>query len=729
MAHLSLYRKYRPQSFSEVVGQQHVTQTLQTAIAQDRLAHALLFSGPRGTGKTSTARILAKALNCERDGDEPCGECSSCVQITSGSSLDVVEIDAASHGSVDDARDLREKVAYSSVSGRWKVYIIDECHMLSPAANNALLKVLEEPPEHVVFVFATTEPHKVLQTVLDRCQRYEFRAITSLDTAGRLAQICEMEGISADPETLTLISSRAGGSMRDALSLLDQLRAFAGDTVQVGDLAQLLGRMPDDVLFEAVDLISERDIGAVFVFAERLIRSGVDIREFARALTDHLRSLFLVLHAPAAREILEVTDDGLTRLQEQANHLGSAEILRLIDLTNEIGLQLRQAVESRLALEVGLARMTRPDLHATPASLLARLDRLERSQGGAASPPPYLVPIPPADSPAHPSAAPPASRPPARAAVPSAGRPPAASPGKPPAPAARQQPARPAAAFAVRPSPAKTGAAAPEAEEGWSWATEDPDPSPKAPPAPAPVTKPPASTTPASAPAGLPHSPAPEPVAAPAQPVGRGPAARQEAASAWGSPDVAQAPEAAGAWGSPAAAAPPPARPVNSDSPAKAPAAPKAPAPAGAVATPAAAGAPGELDLDTIVRAWPLIRDKVKRRKISFHAVLLPAEPVGWNNGELVLEFGPRSRFHRDKVADRTQNTPLLEAFAEVLGVTPRLNCVIGQEPAAPKPAADPAGSPPDDAGPPDMEGTDPPEDAIELIRRAFKGTVVVEDP
>ncbi|HVL50921.1 MAG TPA: DNA polymerase III subunit gamma/tau, partial [Actinomycetota bacterium] len=385
MAHLSLYRKYRPQSFAEVVGQQHVTQTLLTALKQDRLAHALLFSGPRGTGKTSTARILAKALNCERDGDEPCGECSSCVQIVSGSSLDVVEIDAASHGSVDDARDLREKVAYSSVSGRWKVYIIDECHMLSPAANNALLKVLEEPPEHVVFVFATTEPHKVLQTVLDRCQRYEFRSINSLDTAGRLAQICEMEGITADPETLTLISSRAGGSMRDALSLLDQLRAFAGDTIAVGDLAQLLGSMPDDVLFEAVDLISERDIGAVFVFSERLIRSGVDIREFSRALTDHLRSLFLVLHAPAAREILEVTDDGLSRLQEQANHLGSAEVLRLIDLTNEIGLQLRQAVEGRLALEVGLARMTRPDLHATPASLLARLDRLERAQGSEQS--------------------------------------------------------------------------------------------------------------------------------------------------------------------------------------------------------------------------------------------------------------------------------------------------------------------------------------------------------
>ena len=644
MAHLSLYRKYRPQSFADVVGQQHVTRTLQTAIRQDRLAHALLFSGPRGTGKTSTARILAKALNCERGGDEPCGECSSCLQIVSGSSLDVVEIDAASHGSVDDARDLREKVAYSSVSGRWKVYIIDECHMLSPAANNALLKVLEEPPEHVVFVFATTEPHKVLQTVLDRCQRYEFRAISSLDTAGRLAQICDLEGITADPETLTLISSRAGGSMRDALSLLDQLRAFAGDTVRVGDLAQLLGSMPDDVLFEAVDLISERDIGAVFIFAERMIRSGVDIREFSRSLTDHLRSLFLVLHAPAAREILEVTDERLSRLQEQANHLGSSEILRIIDLANEIGLQMRQAVEGRLALEVGLARMTRPDLHATPASLLARLDRLERQQAGAVGSAP-AAPMPSRPAPADHAAV--ASKPPSAPAAAPAVAPPPPRPAPPPP----KPPARPGAV---------------EEGMGWDWPSE-PEREPASPP------------TERLKPAATPS----------------------------------------------AAATPPHGDPVAKET---SPAAP-APAEPAARAPIEAAVPPGELDLDTIVRAWPLVKDRVKRRKISFHAVLLPAEPVGWRNGELVLEFGPRSRFHRDKVADPAQNGPLLEAFAEVLGVTPRVTCVLGQEPAVSKAPAGPAGPAPDDAGPSEMDGTEPPEDAIELIRRAFKGTVVVEEP
>lgn len=594
MAHLSLYRKYRPQTFSDLVGQQHVTQTLQTALKQGRLAHALLFSGPRGTGKTSTARILARALNCEEPGEEPCGTCSSCLQIAAGVSLDVIEIDAASHGSVDDARELREKVAYSSVEGRWKVYIIDESHMLSPAANNALLKVLEEPPSHVVFVFATTEPHKVLQTVLDRCQRYEFRSVGSVDIASRLAYICGAEEISADDDTLTLISRRAGGSVRDALSMLDQLRSYAGDRIEVGDLAQLLGKMPDDVLFEAIDLISERDIGAVFMFCERLMRSGVDIREFTKGLTDHLRSLFLVLHAPSAQEILEVSDDQLTRLQEQANRFESAEVLRLIDLTNETQLQLRQAVNSRLALEVGIARMTRPDLHATPATLLARIERLEK------------------------------------------GGPPEAAP-----------------------------AAEPDGDE--------------------PPAAPPAQSAPRSRPALVvppPDAPVPD---APAEPA-------------------------------PAAASPPASAP-------KAPASP--PAPAAAALVPAADPVdPSELDLERIVRAWPQILDRVKRRKISLHAMLHPANPVAWRDNELVLEFEPRSRFHRDKVSDQSQHGPLLEAFNEILGVKPRLKCVMGEEVAEQSRSGEVAVMPRSedlsDAG----VGEAPP-DAVEMIRRAFDASVV----
>jgi DNA polymerase III subunit gamma/tau len=585
MAHLSLYRKHRPQTFAEVVGQQYVTQTLKTALKQDRLAHALLFSGPRGTGKTSTARILARALNCESPGEdgEPCGTCSSCVQIASGVSLDVVEIDAASHGSVDDARELRERVAYSSVEGRWKVYILDECHMLSTAANNALLKVLEEPPQHVVFVFATTEPQKVLQTVLDRCQRYEFRSISTADIALRLAQVCNEEGISADDETLQLISRRAGGSVRDALSLLDQLRSYAGDRIEVGDLAQLLGRMPDDVLFEAVDLISERDIGAVFVFADRLVRSGVDIREFARGLTEHLRSLFLVLHAPAAREILEVSDDQLSRLQEQANRFESAEVLRLIDLTNETQLQLRQAVNGRLALEVGLARMTRPDLHATPPSLLTRLESLEKQRVPAVSTgvepdrriSPRLLP----------------------------------SEAEPPAP-------RVAPKLSI---PEKVQVRKPAAE--------------------APAVQSPAPAAQADAP-----------------------------------PDG------------------------------------------------------GPLDIERILRAWPLILDKVKRRKISSHAMLLPATPVGWRDGELVLEFEPRSRFHRDKMSEQTQHGPLLDAFHEVLGVRPNLSCVLGSDALPVRGAAGSDGMVPSREDLVEEGSGEEPPDAIEMIRRAFNASVVTDD-
>jgi DNA polymerase-3 subunit gamma/tau len=586
MAHLSLYRKYRPQKFAEVVGQRHVTRTLQTAVRQGRVAHALLFSGPRGTGKTSSARILAKGLNCEQPIDgEPCGQCPSCRQIATGTSLDVVEIDAASHGSVDDARELRERVAYSPVAGRWRVYIVDECHMLSAAANNALLKVLEEPPEHVIFVFATTEPHKVLQTLLDRCQRYEFRAVGAPDIAAKLTEVCELEGISAEEDAINLLATRAGGSVRDALSLLEQLRSFAGDTLEAAHLAQLLGGTPEDVLFEAVDLISERDIGAVFVFADRLVRSGVDIREFARGLTQHLRSLFLVLHAPAAQEILEITDDQLARLQSQANRFESAEILRLIDLTNETQLQLRQAVEGRLALEVGLARMTRPEMHAIPASLLSRIESLESKVG------------------------------------------------------------------------VQVDSLALVGEEQRSRLE------PVSPPAP--------TAAPAISKAG----------SEPALPVVR----EHETAPSQGRTDT------------------------------------------GVTGT-------GALDLERIKRAWPIVLDKVKRRKISFQAVLLAARPVGWEDGELVLEFGPRSRFHRDKVADPTQHGPFLDAFAEVLGVRPRLRCVIGEQPgeasahsyAAEGSGGERAPDAADEDGPGDK---DQPEDAIELIRRAFKGTVVVEEP
>lgn len=587
MTHVALYRKYRPQRFADVVGQDHVTQTLKRAAAEDKVAHAYLFSGPRGAGKTSTARILAKRLNCLKGQDEPCGECPSCVQIASGTSLDVVEIDAASHGSVDDARDIRERVAYASVGGKWRVYIIDECHMLSPAANNALLKVLEEPPEQVVFVFATTEPQKVLQTLIDRCQRYEFRALGARDIGGLLERISEAEGVAADADALSLIASRAEGSARDALTILDQLISYSSDKVTVEALTAMLGSLPDGLLFEAADLISERDAGAALVFADRLIRSGVDPRQFARSLVDHLRSLFILLHAHAAQEILETTDDHLDRLKSQSNRFDSAEILRLIDLANEVQLQLRQAVDGRLALEVGLLRMTRPELHATPAALMARLEAIEKSGGSGASA----------------SGSAPASRP----------------------------------SLASRPSPA--------------------------------------SGT---------------------------PLADKPLTSAKGDHSASRASSAASSVGAKKAAA------ESADLPKE------------LTVTPAPVVDPSEIDLDKVTRAWPLILEKVKRRKISFQALLLAATPVAWRDGELVLEFGPRSGFHRDKVSDPAQHVPLLEGFAEVLGVRPTITCVRGAEPEPHQPEA------PDSGG--GGDSGEAPRDAIDVIRQAFSGSEVVDE-
>jgi DNA polymerase III subunit gamma/tau len=696
MGHVSLYRKHRPQTFADVVGQEHVTRTLGRAVVEGRLAHAYLFSGPRGTGKTSTARILAKCLNCEAGPTaEPCNVCTSCVEITAGRSLDVVEIDAASHGSVDDARDIREKVAYSPAAGRSRVYIVDECHMLSPAANNALLKVLEEPPAHVVFVFATTEPHKVLQTLLDRCQRYEMRAIGPEDVAARVSHVAELEGISIEPEAVEMLAHRSGGSMRDALSLLDQLWSYAESRITGEDLARLLGSVPEDTVTEAIDIVSDRDAGSAFLFVDRLTREARDIREFVRALTQHLRSLFLVLHAPAAQEILDVTDLELERLRSQANRFDANELLRLIDLANETNLALRQAVEGRLVLEVMLVRMARPDLHPSPSAMLSRIERLERLAGiEGAGMAPHKAGGATGVVPGEAAAAQPAARPaPAAAAI--SGTPEPSPPELSPA-GARQNwrseigavPKQVKDARAPKPSAPDRRPAPPPA------ATTPAAPKP-AQQAPAPVAVP-ATTQPATAPA---TAAAP----GPAQPAAAQPDAAQPAAPR---PDAAH----------PASA--PAARPGEEDPwtgmdaapPVPAPAPVQAPPPAAASASPTP-GAP-DIDLEKVRLSWEVLLEKVKRRRIAARAMLLPATPVAWRGDELVIEFDEKSRFHRDQMSDPAYQTPLSEAFHETFGVRPRIRCVLRESSGKPA-ATSQAGRPSPGTGP---GGRSPAPRAIQRI-------------
>ncbi|MFZ2227836.1 MAG: DNA polymerase III subunit gamma and tau [Candidatus Nanopelagicaceae bacterium] len=384
---LALYRKYRPSVFSDVIGQEHVTIPLSNALASGRTHHAYLFSGPRGCGKTSSARIMARSLNCELGPTPtPCGECQSCRDLVANGpgSLDVIELDAATHGLVDDARDLRDKAFFAPMQSKYKIYIIDEAHQLGPGAANALLKVVEEPPPHVIFIFATTEPEKLISTIRSRTHHYPFRLVPPGILAANLEKICNAEGVKVAKGVIPLVVRASGGSVRDAQSILGQLLAGAGkDGVSYDIAIQLLGFTDSALLDDAIDALAAHDGATLFKTVDRVIESGHDPRRFAADLLERLRDLMIVDALPsggASAILREVSDDQLERMAAQAQRIGSASLSRAADIAAEGLTQMRGATAPRLMLELICGRMLLPMGDDSDRGLLVRIERLERAE-------------------------------------------------------------------------------------------------------------------------------------------------------------------------------------------------------------------------------------------------------------------------------------------------------------------------------------------------------------
>ena len=514
-APIALYRRYRPATFAEVRGQDHVTEPLRQALRSGRVHHAYLFSGPRGCGKTSSARILARSLNCEQGPTpDPCGVCASCIALapTGPGSIDVIEIDAASHGGVDDARDLRERAFYAPVSGRFKIYIVDEAHMVTREGFNALLKLVEEPPPHLKFVFATTEPEKVIPTIRSRTHHYPFRLMPPAVLRGLLEEILASEGVPYEPAVVPVVIRAGAGSARDALSVLDQLLAGADETGLTYERAvALLGYTDDSLLDQVTDAFAAADGAAVFHAVDRVVEGGHDPRRFAADLLDRFRDLIVLAAVPDAGQtgLLDVPADRLERMREQAGRLGQAQLARAAETISAGLVEMRGATSPRLLLELMCAQVLLPAPDAAAQALAARLDRLERRIGtgdaddaapriaaeahaavpprpasaparqAAAPAPPDTAPAHPDTAPAHPDTAParPATAPahpdtaaahPATATpAPVPGRT-AVAPGAPAAPAARPAPAAPA-----DPAISGTGSAAPSGTAAGSTAAPE----------------------------------------------------------------------------------------------------------------------------------------------------------------------------------------------------------------------------------------------------------------
>ena len=352
----ALYRKWRSRTFEEVIGQEHVTTTLHNALQDGRVAHAYLFSGPRGTGKTSTARILAKALNCEAE-TRPCDTCAPCVALNEGRMLDLIEIDAASNNSVDDVRELREKIGFRPSAGRYKVYIIDEVHMLSPSAFNALLKTLEEPPPHARFVLATTEPHRIPATVLSRCQRFDFRRISVPEIAAHLAHIAAAEGFQAEEAALHAIARSAQGGMRDAVSLLDQMTSYGAETISLEQVQQVLGAVEAEAVIAFVDVLGNKNIAEGLQLIHKLLLQGASLHEFTAQVVEHLRGVMLVQMVGDGSLLEQRTPETVHTMEQQAKQIPQAETLGAIKRFNEALQELKEG--SQLPLELALVELVK----------------------------------------------------------------------------------------------------------------------------------------------------------------------------------------------------------------------------------------------------------------------------------------------------------------------------------------------------------------------------------
>ena len=390
MSYTALYRKFRPGEFEDVKGQDHISKTLQNQIKADRIGHAYLFCGTRGTGKTSVAKIFAKAVNCEHPvNGSPCGVCDSCKAISSGTSMNVIEIDAASNNGVDNIREIREEVAYRPTEGKYKVYIIDEVHMLSIGAFNALLKTLEEPPEYVIFILATTEAHKIPITILSRCQRYDFKRITIDTIAARLTDLMQKENIEVEEKAIRYVAKAADGSMRDALSLLDQCIAFyLGQKLTYDNVLEVLGAVDTEVFSRLLRELLERNVAKVMKSLDELVMQGRELSQLAADFTWYLRNLLLAKSSDNMEDVLDVSTENLAQLKEEAQMIENDTLIRYIRIFSELSNQLKYATQKRVMMEVAFIKLCRPEMEVEQDTLLERIRALEEQmqQGIAVRP-------------------------------------------------------------------------------------------------------------------------------------------------------------------------------------------------------------------------------------------------------------------------------------------------------------------------------------------------------